>query len=629
MGTFNSAQAGNWNTDATWTEAGHPVANDDIVIITHEVTYDVGVSGVTWGNCTLNSGGVLIFSISSNSKMLFNATGILTINNGGELRAGTSGSPIAAANLCQIHWPQGAAARYTLALAAGGIINVYGDPAFYGSTIEATLDSNWNAGAGLTLYVEGDYSAKWQAGQYFIIHDYAQYANYQTDAEIFCIDSVGAYDAGNDRTPIVVTAAGDSDTFVIGAGLWMLSRNIELADPGSPWTVYGYGSYTERIRFDNNQAAGNDNIRIEDTLFRGWVEASYLGHNFNVANGSFVNCYRVGYSSHYMDLSNVIIASCYYGLANSNYNKLSGWAVGNKQALYTCYYNVLELDLIGNEHGVYSVLKTELIGDVCSNSTGLYYFDDGYVVGNIKKNGTGVSHSDRTTIVGDVEDNTIGVSTCELIKIIGNLTNNTNGFVGCYHANIVQGGVVNNINNVLSMDSATEIRRAIFSNCTVAGTYDELEIIGNCGDFLCLHNGDGNWQAPNSGSAFILQMTPNVYCLGFGTSGMLKLTDAPNLLSFGYAESGARVLTFKVWPVGWTASLTDAELYLEVYYLAGGAGGALTRVVSGALTMANGAWRNLTVSFTTGQAGIFYYNLILKKYEAGDYVLIDPEWSIS
>ena len=33
MGTFNSAQNGNWNTDATWAEAGHPTANDDVVII--------------------------------------------------------------------------------------------------------------------------------------------------------------------------------------------------------------------------------------------------------------------------------------------------------------------------------------------------------------------------------------------------------------------------------------------------------------------------------------------------------------------------------------------------------------------------------------------------------------------
>ena len=75
--------------------------------------------------------------------------------------------------------------------------------------------------------------------------------------------------------------------------------------------------------------------------------------------------------------------------------------------------------------------------------------------------------------------------------------------------------------------------------------------------------------------------------------------------------------------------MTNAELYLEVYYLAGASGGARTRAVSGSLTMANGAWRDLTVPFTTGQAGIFYYNLILKEYEAGDYVLIDPEWSVS
>lgn len=133
MGTFNSAQNGNWNTDATWTEAGHPTANDDVMVIAHDVTYDVGVSAVTWGNCTINSGGILIFPIAANSKMLFSATGLLTINNGGELRAGTSGSPIGSSYLCQIHWTQGAALKFALTLNDGGKIDVYGDPAYYGS----------------------------------------------------------------------------------------------------------------------------------------------------------------------------------------------------------------------------------------------------------------------------------------------------------------------------------------------------------------------------------------------------------------------------------------------------------------------------------------------------------------
>ena len=124
MATYTSTQNGNWNTDATWGGGGHPTSNDDIAVIGHEVTYDAGDSAVTWGNVTINSSGILIFPTGANSTIVFNATGVLTVNSGGELRAGTSVTPIGSAYHCYFRWPQGASVRNVLVLNDGGTINI-------------------------------------------------------------------------------------------------------------------------------------------------------------------------------------------------------------------------------------------------------------------------------------------------------------------------------------------------------------------------------------------------------------------------------------------------------------------------------------------------------------------------
>ena len=128
MATYTSIQDGAWNTDATWDGGGHPSSNDDVAVIGHVVTYDAGVSSTTWGNVTVNNGGMLIFPVDSSWKMLFNATGVLTVNSGGEIRTGTSSAPdyMGAAYKGQLHWPQGSAARYVLVLNDGGAMNLYG-----------------------------------------------------------------------------------------------------------------------------------------------------------------------------------------------------------------------------------------------------------------------------------------------------------------------------------------------------------------------------------------------------------------------------------------------------------------------------------------------------------------------
>jgi hypothetical protein len=261
MATYTSTQNGAWNTDATWGGSGHPSANGDIVNIRHQVTWDRGVDTVTFNNILIPDtgtyAGMLVFPVDSSWKLLFDATGTLTINATGEIRTGTTSTAdyMGSAYLGQIHWDYPAAARNSLVLTNGGKINLWGADIYGTANRYADLDSDWTTGN--TLYLTGDYTSKWSADQYFYIYDNAtSYATngYQVQGDIYKISSVGTYDSGNDRTPIVVTLANPvrSCTALNATTGWqskliLVTRNLELGDPNNAniYDVYGvYSGYT-------------------------------------------------------------------------------------------------------------------------------------------------------------------------------------------------------------------------------------------------------------------------------------------------------------------------------------------------------------------------------------------------
>lgn len=82
MAAYTSTQNGNWNDVNTWGGGGSPDTNADTATIGHEVTYNLGDSAITFNNVTINSSGVLIFPTASDSTLLFDTTGILTVNSG-------------------------------------------------------------------------------------------------------------------------------------------------------------------------------------------------------------------------------------------------------------------------------------------------------------------------------------------------------------------------------------------------------------------------------------------------------------------------------------------------------------------------------------------------------------------
>ena len=608
MATYNSAQAGDFSADATWTEAGHPNANDDVANIAHAVDYNIGESAITWGNITLNSGGTLEFPTTASSDLIFNTTGILTINSGGKLACGSVGTPLGTAYTLNIHWPQGAATRNTLVLNDGGEIAVFGNPDFYGSEKYADLDSDWTTGQ--TLYIAGDFSSTWQADQKFWIHRNYQYSGYLTDADIFTIASVGTYDSGNDRTPITISEEAPGVTYAavyegFQSQLIMVSRNVELADPGSSWDVGGYNTYTENIRFNNNQAGGNNLIDIRDAIFRGWERGVYGGYNFVGTNIIFLNNNFGFYTSHIIKGSMDFI-STRTALRGTNNFDIVGNITNSWDAFYIDYGNKIEGNIIGCNAGLrgYAV---KMEGNIVSCSRCVTEAYDGTMVGDIIGSTYGIASTKGFSLIGGIKDCSIVAADSPVkVRVNGDLSGNSNDLI------IVE---------------TTRKRSFVLEGSTLEGANRQpVRIYQNAGNWLPAVSGDAHFQTPPSGNSWVLEAIPNSYC-DDSYCNQLELSPL-NEMALD-TVSGSQTLTFKIYPVGWTTALNQNDVVLEVRYLDSASGITRTTIVNSTATYANGAWRDLSVTFNPLQSGIVYFQVYFRTYESGCYMLIDPEPVIS
>jgi hypothetical protein len=179
------------------------------------------------------------------------------------------------------------------------------------------------------------------------------------------------------------------------------------------------------------------------------------------------------------------------------------------------------------------------------------------------------------------------------------------------------------INNV----SAPE-RFALYENCMFDGNIRrDFMLYHNTGDILTLLDGETGYQAAPSGNPYVLQVTPNQYCLRTVGPPVLSLGVIGKIVAI--VPAAVVTLTYSIYPVGWTVPLTHDDIRLEVQYLNTVGTASLAIAVNTSQTYGNDAWRSVSVTFTPAQAGLCYFDLIIGKYEAGKTLLIDPVWSIA
>ena len=575
MATYTSVADGAWNTDATWDITGHPDTAADDVIIGHVVTYDVGTTGPAWNAVTVNSGGMLVFPTDASSIIEFDATGSLTVNSGGEIRTGTSGAvaEVGTAYTLEFKFAHGTTARNVMILNDGCTVDIRGNSSFYGDNRYAYLDSDWTAGQ--TFYLTGDYSAMWAAGQTVYIHKNGSYSSYLTDADTYTIATVGTYDSVNDRTPITIseTAPGITYTAVNAttghtSKLINCSRNVKLYDATATLGVGDFNSFTEFCRIYSNQGASNALIRFDDAMFYGFSRVMYGGYNIILNNICLIN-------------NDVGI---YYGTSHT----ITG-------------------DFMSNNIGINSGTSHTVTGDFISNNIGIIYGTSNTVTGDFISNTNGINSGTSHTVTGDFISNNIGINYST--------------------ANTVTGDFISNTNNYANISSEAVVGPLILENCTLeSANLLPYRCYQNAGDILTIVSGDTNWQVPPSSNTWELEVTPNSYCANNETN---KITVFPLKSIPVYCASGARTVTFKVYPGNWTTDLTNATLVLKAKYF-DGTGASMAFTTNSTATYADGGWRDLSVSFTAGQDAVAFFDIELRQYDAAtNYVLIDPIPTVS
>lgn len=620
MSTYNSVQDGPWNDSNTWSEAGWPNANDDVINFTHKIAYNLGVSSLQFGNITGSGNGRLEVPVNVNSVLGFNSTGALILNSGAGF-GGVNDGIIDALKYFQLKWPQGVSERNVLVVNDGAIFNLKGDSNYYGGVKYATLKSVWDANATLTFYVVGDLSSAWKTGQKIWLYKYVLYGNYQSDGEIFEIDTVGSYDSGNNRTPITVINKGAGATFAISAPIIMLSRNVDICDPNTPWSVYGHSSYAERLKFDNNQGFGNSLIDLSDIMIRGFRYGIQGGYNTILNNGIFVNNHT-GISGGTNNVINADFVTNGYGHELGVRNDFTGKFVSNTFGINTGRGCTVNGDIISNSVGIRDGVSNLIIGNFIGNYRGIsttsgrgrgghkvegnfYYNDLGIgnakveVFGNIYNNNTGIKNSFGSIIHGDFYNNTKDFEDdCTEVKVSGNFPT----------------GIT------INMDSREIKRSVVLEEATISGIRRPIRVYGNSGIIVPLISTDGEWQTPMSDNNVIFKIVPNSYC---NNNWICQLELAPLGELYQYFPAGTNVILYKIYPVNWSTPLTQDDILIEARYIPDG-GVTRVKAVTSVGEFENGDWRNLSVTFNAGQSQLVAFQIILRKYESGAYVLIDP-----
>jgi hypothetical protein len=501
VATYTAVRDGNWSDLATWGGSGYPNANADVVNTgAYKIAYDMGVSAITWGNVTVNTNGMLYFPVDANWKILFTVTGVLTVQASGEIRTGTALASAAMGGdyKGQMHWPRGTTSRNVFTLVSNAAVNLWGSPDFYGGEKYAYLESNWSSGQ--TLYVQGDYSAKWKAEQRFWIHDNSdQYTSWQAQNKIYQIASVSAYDSANDRTGITIVESYPGFVFTAlnattgwRSKLINVSRNLELHDTAMGYGMYAFDATTTRIRVSVAQITSIDKLSFKDCMFLGWNYALSAGFNVKGENLIFINNY--------------------YAINLGTSYTISG-------------------DFISNENAFNTGTRHSFTGDIMASSNGIGGTDL-FMNGNFVGNSMVSSNQTRLTLRGKIAFNWYGLGTLTDADVqadfIGNtqalatadtrLTNIRGSFIKnatvCLEGRTrIYGGKVL-LNTALgTVATANPERFVLFENCLFAGDIRrDFMLYHSLGTILTLFDGEAGYQAAPSGNPYVLQVTPNTHC---------------------------------------------------------------------------------------------------------------------
>jgi hypothetical protein len=617
MATFTSVTSGNWNDGATWGKASPGVKGvdwpgnaGDVVNIgttanqTHVVVYNVSETNelgqITIGATSGTGASRLEFSRSMNTKLTLGHQDIVCQLTG-ELRVGTAGAIIPKDYTAELIWNTTGDNAKGINVAAGGKLNIYGDPDYFGSDYDTVLVSQAvipAAGNSVTITVAGDFTTKWIAGQELLVHKGGAYASYINDFCRLAITSVATNGADTDVV-CTVTERPAALTCLVGADVLHLSRNVMFYKLG--YNANLSQSNTFRPRLANGNLAGTSNINCCGVSFGGW-------YTVLTGYGIYNDCcvYRNGFKAmlgvNMGILTNIIAFANNHGtgsgqLQQVNASMVTGYIVNtDARAIYNCIAPTFGTLL--NPLNMFGHISPMLNSYLCkgnifsySNSIGL----SGYMFNCVFSGSLGYDRYGNTK-ANTVDANlaTYGSVKAKLLnfKSIVGVTRNATMFPGR-----------------LAFEHYNQVVDAHY----IADEYGDIYKTPSDG------TGDNPTQR-SGGSANVCEVTPQSNC---SAMSYLELLNVRLWATTGVSK------TYRFYVQTAFVDLTTDELKLYGEYLDEVSGGHLATVSSTQhiSTRSNASDWSQYVEVTINPAQDGYVNLYLRLmgYESGMKVWVDPK----
>lgn len=610
MAAYTSSQSGNFNDAATWGGGGYPsIAGDTFTVAAgHTVTYNVS-STVELGASTIN--GILQFSTSMSTKLCFgNVT--LTISATGELRIGTSGTPIPAAYTAELLWNTTSDNAQGLSVTNGGKYSIYGDSAFY-TTGETTLANDAeNTDGDVYIKTVDDMSSVWAAGMELTIkvEKMGDSTTYQDAIKRATIVSISG-------TTIELDAAITAETGV--GSTWFspvvcVSRNVKVGKIGASTAIANYN--TNRPRWvDNTTSNPNTNV-ITNAMMTGI-------HSIQVSNASFSGLVvRNGNlslnSSSYNNTINANIYSCSSGLS-CTFNTISGNIYSCTNGVSSSYNNGISGNIYSCDTGITTSANNTVSGNIYSCNYGFYAVADNRISGNIYS----CNYSFRSTCMGNIITGKLGYDSIDT-----SLPNNydmrgdsTNYLMNCKVQASGLGIYERNVRGYTCRIQCEHYNR----------TLNAHRVYHNKGDIIktpCDGTGTSPSVDPDGGNADCIEIS--------NLQSFLSALDPIEAFNFSqyrvWAQaSTSKTYTFKIQSI-FTATLANTEISLVASYLDGTDGHIATVASTGTIAARSSAsdWsQELSVTVNPAQTGWVTFQVKLMKYESGKKIYVWPKVGIT
>jgi len=553
-----------------WTcQAGYPQTDGDTVTINtgHTVTYNVDDTTTQLGTVTIY--GLLEFDDTGARGIRFGNNTGFSIQNGGELRIGTSAAPFT--NNCVILHDTLTAdnGQDIIVIVDGGRLTIYGDPAYLGGVDETTLaDNPENTNNDNVIVTVDDMSTAWNSGDRIAIHKGGTYSDYKTDVTFTRITGISA---------TTITCEDNVPASAAGALVINLSRNVKLRG----------GTYRPEI-YDAN-SFGNFNCILRnvelDSIY--WIRSSY---NFRLLDSACFNGQNVlrkgrkhkasgkfgkfsyAFQGKGFQISGDIFAS-YIALCSVSSSNFSGRLFANYYGISGGANNLASGDFFSMRCAVYlgrshvEHARLGYFGALSFPNTYDIFFDDSVylVFRDVKIPAAGLVFAKRATY----------------------------GFAGA--------AFFEDFDQVKGAHRVYDIHGDLIRNTAAA-------------------------DRPGGGSA-VIEVVPLSSCNEYNPLWFFKVPEYPGIPL--YFTAGAHSITVHIKSSGWTTLPAADELYVEVLYYDAATGGSRASAVSTATLTANDTWTAFPVSFTSAQDGHVYLRGVLKKYESGAKIYVDELFDTS